>query len=195
MKEVESRIEKWEHQRDISRKKASEHHTKNQKDHALTQLKRKAVYEHHLESAHATLLNLQQLCNAVESSQSNAELTNLLKESTLALQSSRLSGNISPEEIDTLALDLQEEYAHSSDINRRLQADSTFDEEELLDDLQKLKISCVNKSHDAEVIPPIYNAKRVSEAKSFPESTSTGIKDNTGHTNINEKTTAAIEEL
>mmetsp|Transcript_22191 Transcript_22191/g.33656 ORF Transcript_22191/g.33656 Transcript_22191/m.33656 type:complete len:470 (+) Transcript_22191:56-1465(+) len=172
MKQLESRIREWEHQRDLSLTKAVQHKKNKNRQLALTQLKRKALYDHHLESAHPTLLNLQQLYQAVESSQSNAELTNLLKESALALQSSRLTENMSPEEIDNLALDLQEEYEHLSAVNETLQPKSTFSEEELLEDLNKLMISDVDNSHDGGERAEVNNLNGFPKPKLLTESMS-----------------------
>jgi len=148
MHNVEERIKNWSEQRDEAVQKAIRYKREKKKHFALQQLKRKALYERQMETAHQTLLNLQQLQQAIELSQSNVEMVNLLKESKSALQSSQsLDGEaITLEQVDDLALDLQDEYQLLEDVQGSLlnsmgasNSSSKDEDEELLNELAVLE--------------------------------------------------------
>lgn len=143
---TEASLERWSTQRDAALARAVECKKQNRISGARLELKRKALYEWHLDQTHCILLNLEQTRHAVETAQSQAQLIQVLEttaETWKLVQRQETGERLTVEQIDDLALDLAEELEHLDDVHDKLQqlgAPSSFSESELLQDFENLSI-------------------------------------------------------
>ncbi|KAI2497203.1 hypothetical protein MHU86_17297 [Fragilaria crotonensis] len=139
---TEASLEQWTIQRDAALTRAIQCKRLNRNAAAMHEMKRKALYESHLETTRGTLINLEQTRHAVQTAQSQAQLVRVLEETASTWKVVRQHG-VTVEEVDDLALELAEELGHLNDDNSKLLqlANDDFSEEELLIELGNLTLA------------------------------------------------------
>lgn len=142
MRATEASMEQWTIQRDAALTRAVQCKRQNRNAAAIREMKRKALYETHLESTRGTLINLEQTQHAVQTAQSQAQLVRMLEETASTWKVVRQYG-VTIEEVNDLALNLAEELGHLDDDNRKLLqcSNDDFSEEELLTELGNLTLA------------------------------------------------------
>ena len=142
MKATEASLEQWTMQRDAALARAIQCKRQNLNTAAMAELKRKALYESHLERARDTLLNLEQTQHAVQTAHSQAQIVRVLQETASTWKLVR-QDRVTLEQVDNLSLDLAEELGHLNHDNTTLVqiAKDDFNDEELLTELQNLTLS------------------------------------------------------
>jgi hypothetical protein len=146
IQQTEESMDRWTQQRDTALAKAVQYKRLNKKVAALSELRRKALYDVHLERSQGTLLNLEQTRQAVETAQSQAQLTTVLQETASTWKEMRTGEEgLTVEKVDELALDLAEEYEYLEDVNGAVQKLSNdaadYDDDDLLKELENLTIA------------------------------------------------------
>lgn len=140
IQQLEASIDGWTVQRDAALVRAKKQTKKNQKKAAMAELRRKALYDTHLERAHVTLLNLEQTREAIDTAQSQAQLTQVLQTTTSVLQS--LNQKVSLDQVEEASTNLAEEYQHLNQVNETLAAHNDTlvgtDDDDLLKELEAL---------------------------------------------------------
>ena len=139
---TEASLEHWTMQRDAALGRALQCKSQNRSAAAIAELKRKALYDNHLERTRGALLNLEQTQHAVQTAQSQAQVVRVLEETASMWKLVRQHG-VTVEQVDDVALDLAEELTHLDDNNSKLVQlqEDDFSEEELLRELENLTLS------------------------------------------------------
>lgn len=140
--QTEANLERWRNQIGVALARAQAYKRQGRKAQALTELRKKALWEGHMETAQAALMNLEQTRTALETAANQQELLQDLSTTTETLRATRGNDN-SAENVDAVAVDLQEElevlHLNSAAASQQQQSYAVGeDEEELLKELEDL---------------------------------------------------------
>jgi len=130
-KRTELNLARWNAQHAATTRRAQQLKQQGRTQQALTELRKRTLLEEHMDTAHASLLNLEQTKTAIENAANQRQILQALSSTTEALQETRLN----VDDVDTVALDLQDELEL---LSKAVHSPTAAEEDELLQELEEL---------------------------------------------------------